>query len=660
MPLNGDKLSKDLGFARAVEIHSNLCRAQLGKFVDAITLNPDKKTIVACTQESPMFQELADQSGISDLTFVNIRETAGWGKSGGKASAKIAALIAEAAYEVEPTGLISEVSNGACIVYGAGQQAMDIASKLSERLSMVLVLTNATEVLVPSSTDFPVYLSSISKASGTIGRFEITIENQAVLKPSSKSHLEFQNSESRAHIECDLIFDLSGGNPLLGGGHGRDGYYCLDPNDPLKLSDAMFEIVDLVGEFEKPIFVSYDSSICAHGRNGKIGCSNCIDHCPTSAITSEGENILVNKEICDGCGHCSSGCPTGAISYLYPGRLDLVRRSQTLLSTYLGAGGKNPTLLVHETTHGGELISTMARYGDGLPDNILPLSVYSVAHIGHDALTAFFTAGVQNVIVLAPLKKQNDMASLNFQVDLTNTFLRAMKIEESTRIQLVNEDDLDIVSSILEDIPNASMLAPNNFIPGKNKRENGRLALTNLVAMAPYSPKTIELPENSPYGKISIDTDKCTLCLACVGACPTGALADNEDRPQVSFTEYACVQCGLCRNTCPEKAISLKARFNFDNSAMVPVVLNTEEPLECTECGKPFGSRLAIEKVISILQGKNPMFQTSQQLAMLKMCENCRVVEMAKSRDDPMTLGTVPKVMTADDILPEDEQPTKH
>ncbi|MCP4074133.1 MAG: 4Fe-4S dicluster domain-containing protein [Hyphomicrobiales bacterium] len=660
MSIDGDKLGKDLGFDRAVEIHSNLCRSQLAKFEDAIAIGPDEKTIVTCTQELPMFQELADQSGKSELTFVNIRETAGWGKSGGKASAKIAALIADAAYEVEPTGLIPVVSNGVCTIYGAGQQAMDIASKLSKHLSMVLVLTNATDVLVPGSTDFPVYLSSISKASGTIGKFEVTIENQAVLKPSSKSHLEFQNSENGAHVECDLIFDLSGGNPLLGGSHGRDGYYCLDPDDPMKLYDAMFEIVDMVGEFEKPIFVSYDSSICAHGRNGKTGCGNCIDNCPTSAITSEGESVLVNKEICDGCGHCSSGCPTGAISYLYPGRLDLVRRSQILLSTYLGAGGKNPVLLVHETAHGGELISAMARYGDGLPDNILPLAVHSATHIGHDALTAFFTAGVQNVIVLAPLKKRDDLASLNFQIDLTNTFLRAMKIEESVRIQLVNEDDPDIVSSILEDIPNATMLAPNNFIPGKNKRENGRLALANLVAMAPYSPKAIELPENSPYGEISIDGDKCTLCLACVGACPAGALADNEDRPQVSFTEYACLQCGLCRNSCPEKAISLKARYNFDNSAMVPVVLNSEEPLECTECGKPFGSRPAIEKVIDILQGNNPMFQTSKQLAMLKMCETCRVMEMAKLRDDPMKLGTVPRVMTADDISPEDEEPTRH
>ena len=209
-------------------------------------------------------------------------------------------------------------------------------------------------------------------------------------------------------------------------------------------------------------------------------------------------------------------------------------------------------------------------------------------------------------------------------------------------------------------IVNVQTAKPMPFMASKNKRESARLALANLNKMAPQELEVLSLPVNAPYGEIFIDKESCTLCLACVGACPVGALGDNEDRPQVSFTEHACVQCGLCRVTCPENSISLKARYNFDKSALSPVILNSEEPLECTECGKPFGSKSAIEKVIGILQGKNPMFQTSQQMAMLKMCENCRVIAMTTTDKDPMTLGTVPRTLTADDVLPEDEEPTKH
>ena len=58
---------------------------------------------------------------------------------------------------------------------------------------------------------------------------------------------------------------------------GRDGYVRADPAYPAPVTEAMFKITDLVGEFEKPIYVSYDADICAHSRSGKIGCRNCID-----------------------------------------------------------------------------------------------------------------------------------------------------------------------------------------------------------------------------------------------------------------------------------------------------------------------------------------------------------------------------------------------
>jgi len=264
------------------------------------------------------------------------------------------------------------------------------------------------------------------------------------------------------------------------------------------------------------------------------------------------------------------------------------------------------------------------------------------------------------VVALAPLKKRDELNSLQAQIELTNTFLNAWEFDEKICVNLLNEDDPDVVSEFLESIPATQMPPALNFTPSTNKRETAHLALANLNKMAPTPLASLELPEHSPYGKISIDTDSCTLCLACVGACPVSALGDNEDMPQVLFTEHACVQCGLCVNTCPENAITLKPEYNFDKSAMQSVVLNKEEPLECTSCGKPFGSKSAIEKVIGILKGKNPLFQTSEQLGLLKMCDNCRVGAMTKMQKDPMTVGTVPRVMTADDILPEDEEPTKH
>jgi len=660
IPLNCKKLAKDLGLDDEPERHHNLCRTQVAKFEQTVSNNPNDKIIVTCTQEAPLFQDIASEIGDVDLSFVNIRESAGWAKSGAKATAKMAALIAESAVEVKPTGLFPVTSNGACVVYGAGQPAVDVAVKLSGRLDVSLILSDPTDVILPASTQFPVYRGNVSRASGSLGNYSLSVADYAAVSPSSKSTLEFGANQKNAEVECDLIFDLSTGSPLTGTSHRRDGYVQVDPANSVGIAEAMFDIVDLVGEFERTMFVGYDKSICAHSRNGITGCSNCIDACPSTAITSDGDGIFVDKDICDGCGHCSSSCPTGAIFYTFPNRDDLVARCQVLISTYLQAGGQNPVLLVHETEHGEALISAMARYGDGLADNVLPFSVHSISHLGHDALSAFFTTGIQSVVLLAPVKKRDELENLKLESDLTNHFLEVMNFGKNVRVQILCEDDPDAVGEALAKIPRVKSPKPQNFIAGKSKRETARLALIKLNAMAPVALEIMDLPEHAPYGSIEVDTELCTLCLSCVGACPANALSDREDRPQLSFKESACVQCGLCKSTCPEDAISLKTQFNFDSSALTPIVLNTEEPLDCVSCGKPFGSKSAVEKVIETLAGKNPMFQTSDQINLLRMCETCRVVSMAELRDDPMTLGTVPKTMTAADILPEDEEPTRH
>jgi hypothetical protein len=71
-----------------------------------------------------------------------------------------------------------------------------------------------------------------------------------------------------------------------------------------------------------------------------------------------------------------------------------------------------------------------------------------------------------------------------------------------------------------------------------------------------------------------------------LSACPTGALVDNPERPQVSFVEDACVQCGLCKNTCPESVIRLEPRLNFTDEARQPVLIKQEEPFECARGGR--------------------------------------------------------------------------
>ena len=70
-----------------------LCRAELERVQDA--LSGEEPVIIACTQEAPLFSELAAEADTA-ASFVNIRESAGWSKDAKLAGPKMAALIAAA------------------------------------------------------------------------------------------------------------------------------------------------------------------------------------------------------------------------------------------------------------------------------------------------------------------------------------------------------------------------------------------------------------------------------------------------------------------------------------------------------------------------------------------------------------------------------------
>src|SRR6185369_18073720 len=82
-----------------------------------------------------------------------------------------------------------------------------------------------------------------------------------------------------------------------------------------------------------------------------------------------------------------------------------------------------------------------------------------------------------------------------------------------------------------------------------------------LDHLARHEPKTIPLPAGAPFGALAVNKQTCTLCKACIGACPESALIDSTETPALRFIERNCVQCGLCANTCPEKAITLIPRL---------------------------------------------------------------------------------------------------
>ena len=624
------------------------CRAELDR-VRALSSSGAPVT-VGCTQEEPLFREVTEDSG-ANLRFVNLRESAGWSAEAIKAGPKMAALAAAAAKPMPGVPFVQIESAGVLLVYGHDERAIEPADLLKEHLDITVLLTRPDQVMPPRTTDFPVVKGTIRAAKGHLGAFELVVDDYAVPQPSSRGVLVFPPSRDGATSRCDIVLDLSGGTPLFPAADLRDGYLRADPGDPAAMLRAALRARDLVGSFDKPRYIAFEAELCAHSRSRIVGCHRCLDLCPTSAITPNGDHVLIDEKICAGCDQCAAACPTGAASYALPPVDALLCKLRTLLTVYREAGGTTPVLLLHDEAHGGALIDALARHGDGLPAHVLPLAVNEVTQIGLECIAAAFAYGAAAVRVLLRAKPRHDPAGLYQTVEVAEAILAGLGLDGTCLATIETDDPFALGDALWSLTPGAAVQRPATFEPLGGPRDLLRLAVRELHRAASATAETIALPAGAPFGAVAVG-DGCTLCLSCVSACPTGALSDDPDRPVLRFTEDACVQCGLCKATCPEKVITLVPRLSFAATARV---LREEEPFRCIRCGKPFGVKSTIERVLGKLEDKHWMYQSApQRLDLIKMCEDCRVIVVAQESFDPHAPPR-PKLRTTNDYLRERE-----
>ncbi|MBO0712957.1 MAG: 4Fe-4S dicluster domain-containing protein, partial [Acetobacteraceae bacterium] len=313
MPLDAEAVRRGCRSAE-VKTAKQLCRAELARFRAAAARSDP--LIVGCTQEAPLFGETAGAK--NDLTFVNVRETAGWSEHAAAAGPKMAALIAAAAEPPPDFDFVSVTSEGVILVYGRDERAIEAGVLLKEHLDVTVLLSRPDEVPPPRVRDFPVAKGTIRSGTGRLGAFEIVVDDFALATPSSREALRFEQARDGAKSHCDIVLDLSGNPPLFALPDLRDGYLRADPGDPSAVLRAVLKARDLVGTFDKPRYITFSEQLCAHSRSRIVGCHRCLDLCPTGAIAPDGDHVAIDPGICAGCGECAAACPTGAAAYALP------------------------------------------------------------------------------------------------------------------------------------------------------------------------------------------------------------------------------------------------------------------------------------------------------------------------------------------------------
>lgn len=676
MPLQAASLGKALD--EELTLHSTLCRREAGAFQKAILGSDD--VVVACTQEKRLFAELGEQTegAVSVVKFVNIRETGGWSRDAAKAMPKIAALLAAAHLpDPEPVPTVTYKSTGRLLVIGALDAAERAAAMLQDVLDVTLFTQGPGSGAVAQERRYPVLGGRIDQLTGWLGAFELqwTRDNPIDLDlctrcnacltacPEGAIGLDYQINAAlctsqRACVKAcgvagaidfsrapesdtekfDLVLDLRA-TPAFAQHAPPQGYFHWDGRDLATL----LKLREMVGEFEKPKFFAYKQKLCAHSRNETVGCNACIDICSAQAISSEKsrQQIKVNPNLCVGCGACTTVCPTGALTYAYPRASEQGLKFKTLLATYAKAGGKDAVLLLHSQEAGQALVESLGRAAQlkkaqGVPANVMPVALWHTASVGIDLWLSAIACGASQVAVLATAEEAPQyLEGLRAQMAVAQTILNGLGYS-GTHLKLVQASsaaELDTALQALAHTQQRGPQVPARFAVAQEKRSTLEMALDHLVEQAPQKPEQIALPAGaSPFGAITVDKDKCTLCLSCVSACPASALQDNPQLPQLRFIEKNCVQCGLCVQTCPEDAIALQPRLLLTPQRKEARVLNETQPYACVRCGKPFGTLKAIEAMLGKLAG-HAMFQGAA-LERLKMCGDCRVIDIYSAQDE--------------------------
>ncbi len=652
LDLDGAALARALGTERP-EIATQLCRAEIDRVRTAV--RSDRPTLVCCTQEAPVFAEVAREEAGADgdpaLDFVNIRERAAWSADRAAATPKIAALIAEAAVAVPPVPEVTLRSDGACLVYGTDEVALAAARQLAPRLAVTVVLDRPRAVLPPSVGEVPLFRGTVTKLRGHLGAFVVDVDGYAPAVVSSRGTLAFGAPRDVTGVRFDLILDLTRGTPLVPAPDKRDGYLRVDPGDPAAVQRALFELTGLVGTFGKPRYVALAPELCAHARNRITGCTRCLDVCPASAIRPDGDVVAIDPYLCGGCGSCHSVCPTGAAAYQMPPTEALLSRLRTLLTSYADAGGRPPLLLIHGSGRHAEPLDLCARTGRGLPAHVLPFAVNEATQVGPDVVATALAFGAARVVVLVPPARRGELDGLTAHCELIDAVTAGLGYGERRLSLLIEDDPEQIARAVADRAVPAPVGVPSRCLPPPERRAAARRALVALHAQAPQPVDRVALPAGAPYGTVEVEVEGCTLCLSCVGACPTQALRDSPEAPRLSFVEANCIQCGLCVRTCPEKVMTLSPRLDFTAAAERPRLIKEEEPFACIRCGKLFGVKSSIEKVVRALAGSNPMFRKPGAIDRLKMCETCRVVVQVEEDPAPLAAGPRPRPRTTDDEL---------
>ncbi len=368
--------------------------------------------------------------------------------------------------------------------------------------------------------------------------------------------------------------------------------------------------------------VSHTAAACQYSGRLDLGCSLCVDNCPHGALEKTENGIRLDHLLCADCGNCVSVCPTGAMQN---GRLtdpDFVRYIRNVDlpdSATLVVGEEDALRDVWWYSRNEERYnSVFLQY-----PNPQCLSCYH--------LLCLFCAGAARIVLLGQPGKR-----LQCEIDKANHLTTTLF--GCSCVETVKTDQVDDVLSLAQrEVAHPLSRSSRAFFQGLedvNRRAGFVAILESLVAVSPIEAKgdtelVIDPAESGlEFLEMSCAEDGCTHCYACINECKMRALRTDEDEQELQYVPGLCVGCGLCVGVCPENVLSLQHATSLNASYFNQRRLAFSEPARCKGCGKVFGARKSLDRVMAILADKERFDREH-----FEYCGECRVIRLFEAEE---------------------------
>ena len=602
------------------DIHDFAARAKQGS-VDRV--------LVGCCAAQSLFQEALQeaQPRPPKVHFLSLKEScfavhADSKQAHAKATrllrASMKAAEAEAELEYNPLKIGNRI-----LVSLDSLQNMSLVERL-QTFAETIVIVNSVDSFQQESFPVPLHVGKVVEISGRLGSFRVVVEASGAQESGRR--------EFRVDQVAMVSYSESAFKP-------RTGFYTIQDLNEADIEVLVGRVRDHIGDFLKPVHVTYNHDTCAGGSASQEACGVCIPACPYDAISRDKENRLrmrVEHMACEGCGACVSACPTSALQFTTPSPEDLYVRLEALLRPLGQNGGGQPLVILFHCGEQGRRALEAAGTGPiPYPATVLPVEMACLRHVSEANILTAFRLGAAGVALLGCESCPHGERELLYQkLDLCRLVLDAFDLGQE-RLRLFTADESTLTAAVVGFSRFAESLVPTPIrwdgqpLQQRGNRDVIAGAIAALIQQTGKEPgrRTFEAPY--PFAFADVNESGCTMCRSCVNVCPVHAFRLDENTQSLQFKHMACVACGLCEKVCPEHVIALRREIYFDKDALDYQTVVQDSMVSCVKCGKPYINRKALETVEARLFSLESLLDTfsGNRKNLLRMCPDCRAVD---------------------------------